>query len=124
VAASAAVRLLDRPDPPTAFACGSDTFAAGARLAGGTGEDGLPDVDVVGFDDSPVATLMSPPMSSVRQPLGEAARSVVALLIDQLRGAAIPPEGVVLRPALVPREGGRPAHGRRGERDEARWQAR
>src|SRR4051812_23815883 len=35
-AASAAARLLSRPEPPTAFACGSDTLAVGARLAGGT----------------------------------------------------------------------------------------
>ncbi len=104
VAASAAVRLLGRPDPPTAFACGSDTFAIGARLAGGTGERGGPRLDVVGFDDSPAATLMSPPMSSVRQPVAEVARRVVALLVDQLRGAASPPEGVMLRPQLISRE--------------------
>jgi DNA-binding LacI/PurR family transcriptional regulator len=103
-AASAAARLLDRPEPPTAFACGSDTFAVGARLAGGTGAGGRPNVDVVGFDDSVSAMLMSPPMSTVRQPLAEIARRLVALLIKQLRGEGDPPEGVMLQPELVTRE--------------------
>lgn len=103
-AASAAARLLSRPDPPTAFACGSDTFAFGARIAGGNGPVGWPNVEVVGFDDSPAAMLMSPPMPSVRQPLADVARRVVALLIERLGGGDSPPEGVVLRPELVIRE--------------------
>jgi DNA-binding LacI/PurR family transcriptional regulator len=103
-AASAAARLLSGPEPPTAFACGSDTFAVGARLAGGTGADGRPNLEVVGFDDSAATMLMSPAMSSVRQPLGEVARHVVALLVGQLRGSDDQPEGVMLRPELVTRE--------------------
>ena len=55
---------------------------------------------------------MSPPMSSVRQPLAEVARRVVAALIDELRGADNTPEGVMLRPELVIREwrGPEPVH--------------
>jgi LacI family transcriptional regulator len=103
-AASAATRLLNLIEPPTAFACGGDTFAVGARLAGGVGADGQPNVEVIGFDDSAAATLMSPPMSSVRQPIAEVARRVVGSLVDQLQGADDPPEGVMLRPELVIRE--------------------
>jgi DNA-binding LacI/PurR family transcriptional regulator len=103
-AAAAASRLLAQPDPPTAFVCGSDTFAVGARIAAGADADGLPNVEVVGFDDSPAATLMSPPMSSVRQPIEEVARRVVDLLMQQLRGSGAPADGVLLRPALVPRD--------------------
>jgi DNA-binding LacI/PurR family transcriptional regulator len=102
-ATETARRLLGLPDPPTAFACGSDTFAVGARLAGGTDSNGRPNVDVVGFDDAPAALLMSPPISSVRQPLGEVAQSVVALLLEQLEGTGAP-RGVMLRPELVRRE--------------------
>lgn len=102
-AVAAARGLLELPDPPTAFACGSDTFAVGARLAGGTDVHGHPNVDVVGFDDAPAAWLMSPPISSVRQPLGEVARTLVALLLEQLEGAG-EPRGVLLRPELVARE--------------------
>jgi DNA-binding LacI/PurR family transcriptional regulator len=102
-AAATARRLLALPDPPTAFACGSDTFAVGARLAGGTDAQGRPNVDVVGFDDAPAAMFLSPPISSVRQPLGEVAHSVVSLLLEQLEGASAAPRGVMLRPQLVPR---------------------
>jgi DNA-binding LacI/PurR family transcriptional regulator len=103
-AAAAAARLLTSPDPPTAFVCGSDTFAVGVRIAAGVDSEGLPTVEVVGFDDSPAARSMSPPISSVRQPIDEIARSVVDLLVQQLRGSGPPPEGVLLRPELVSRE--------------------
>lgn len=107
-AAKVAAELLAQPAPPTAFACGSDTFAVAARLAGGVDQARRPNVEVVGFDDSPAAMLMSPPMSSVRQPVTEVARHLVGLLMDQLRGAGVPPEGVMFRPELVPRWRPRP----------------
>ncbi|MCW2948235.1 MAG: LacI family transcriptional regulator [Actinoallomurus sp.] len=103
VAAAVAGSLLARPEPPTAFVCGSDTYAVAVRLAGGTDAGGYPKVEVVGFDDSPAATLMSPPMSSVRQPLAEIARRVVGLLVEEIQGPCTPPEGVMLRPELVSR---------------------
>jgi DNA-binding LacI/PurR family transcriptional regulator len=95
--------LLAMPDPPTAFACGSDTYAVAARLAGGVDAGGRPKAEVVGYDDSPAAALMAPPMSSVRQPLTEVARTVVGLLVAHLQNPGTPPEGVTLRPVLVPR---------------------
>ena len=111
VASARAAELLAGLAPPTAFACGSDTFALAARLAGGVDAAGRPNVDVVGFDDSPAAMLMSPPMSSVRQPVAEIARQVVDLLLEQLNGADLPAEGVMLRPELVPRGPRRPDTG-------------
>jgi LacI family transcriptional regulator len=119
-AAAAARRLLALPDPPTAFACGSDTFAVGARLAGGTDAHGRPNVDVVGFDDAPAAQLLSPPISSVRQPLGEVAQSVVALLLEQLEGVHAAPRGVMLRPEFLPREQSAPDHRPLMERSQGR----
>ena len=100
--------LLALPDPPTAFACGSDTFAVAARLAGGLDPRGVPKVDVVGYDDSPALALMAPPMPSVRQPVDEVARRVVDLLLERIRTPGLPPEGVMLRPELITRgEAGR-----------------
>lgn len=106
-AAEAAGRLLALSDPPTAFACGSDTYAVGARFAAGTDARGRPGVGVVGFDDSPAATLMSPPLSSVRQPLAEVARRIVDLLVSRIQDSDAPAEGVLLPPELVVRD--RPA---------------
>lgn len=98
----AARRLLAGDDPPTAFVCASDTLAVGARLASQVG------VQVVGFDDSPVVSLLQPPMSSVRQPLEDVARAIVRLLLEQLDGNTTA-EGVLLPPQLIVRDGQQPA---------------
>lgn len=103
-AAATASRLLAGKAPPTAFVCGSDTFAIGARLACGTDSDGQPRAAVVGFDDSPAATFLSPPLSSVRQPLPAVAHHVVDLLIGKIADPEARPEGVLLRPELVRRD--------------------
>jgi DNA-binding LacI/PurR family transcriptional regulator len=103
-AASLAERLFARDDPPTAILAASDAlgFGAirGARSVGATvGGDGFA---VIGFDDSPIAPLVSPPLSSVRQPLEEAARVLVRLLASRIKGE--PHEGILLQPELVLRE--------------------
>lgn len=100
-AAAAASGLLTIADPPTAFVCASDTLAVGVRLATRSG----PEVDVVGFDDSPVASLLLPPLSSVRQPLEDVARAIVRLLVEQLDRNTQSAEGVLLPPQLVVRDG-------------------
>jgi DNA-binding LacI/PurR family transcriptional regulator len=107
-ASATALSLLALPDPPTAFTCGSDTFAVGARLAAGIGPDGRPNADVIGFDDAPAAMLMSPPISSVRQPLHEITRSVVSLLLEQIEDGCATPRSVLLRPELILRGPNRP----------------
>ena len=103
-AAATARRLLAGKTPPTAFVCGSDTFAIGARLGCGTGAGGQPQATVVGFDDSPAATFLSPPLSSVRQPLPAAAHHIVDLLVRRITDPQARPEGVLLRPELVGRD--------------------
>lgn len=100
-ASAVAEFLLGQPDPPTGFVCGSDTFAVAARLAGGYDAAGTPRVEVVGFDDSPAARLLSPPLSTVRQPLSQVARHVVDLLLPALRDSDPPAYGTLLRPELV-----------------------
>jgi LacI family transcriptional regulator len=77
-------RLLDLPDRPTAVVGGCDTIAIGimeaARVRGLRVPD---DLSVTGFDDTEVATVASPPLTVIRQPLREmgrvALRSVLAL---------------------------------------------
>jgi DNA-binding LacI/PurR family transcriptional regulator len=69
----AARELLARRRP-TAFVCASDQLALGARRAG--------PVPVIGFDDGPMAHAAG--LSSVRQPLAEAAAACVRMLSDVL----------------------------------------
>jgi DNA-binding LacI/PurR family transcriptional regulator len=102
--AALAGRLLDAAQPPTALVCVSDSMALGALYAL---EDRKlrpgPDVGVVGFDDSLVAGVVRPGLTSVRQPLEAVAEKVVELLLDDLAGGSGPPEHALVPPVLVVR---------------------
>ncbi|WP_432476354.1 LacI family DNA-binding transcriptional regulator [Nocardioides sp. GXQ0305] len=95
--------LLDEA-APTGFVCASDTLALGVMHT--LADRGLVagrDVAVVGFDDSQVAQVVPPGLTSVRQPLEEVAVEIVRAL-EGLLGH--PPEragGVLLAPELVVR---------------------
>ena len=95
--------LLDEARP-TGFVCASDTLALGVMHT--LAERGLVagrDVAVVGFDDSQVAQVVPPGLTSVRQPLEEVAVEIVRAL-EGLLGH--PPErlgGVLLTPELIVR---------------------
>ncbi len=106
-----AADLLDLQDPPTAIVCVSDTLAIGAwtelnSRALRIGED----VALIGFDDTPTASVIG--LSSVAQPLREAAAACTAMLDDVLTGPDLntPPNPVLLQPSLVLRtsSGGHP----------------
>ena len=72
--------LLDEAQP-SAFVCASDTLAMGVLHT--LADRGLVpgrDIAVVGFDDSQVAQVVPPGLTSVRQPLEEAAVEIVKAL--------------------------------------------
>ncbi|MYV67882.1 substrate-binding domain-containing protein, partial [Streptomyces sp. SID2131] len=86
--------LLDRrPDLDAVFAA-SDVMAAGARGALREAGRRVPeDVALVGVDDSPVARLMDPPLTSVRQPIEEMGRTMARMLIGEITEGAEDPGG-------------------------------
>ncbi|HEV7707987.1 MAG TPA: substrate-binding domain-containing protein [Asanoa sp.] len=87
--------LLTMPDAPTAFVCASDSLALGAlQAAGGR-------LAVTGFDDTPVAQAVG--LTSVSQPLPEAAARCIDLLTNHLDGDPVGTTQVLLRPALMVR---------------------
>lgn len=78
--------LLDLPDPPTAIFAANDDMAAGAICA--VFERGLSvpgDVSVCGFDDTPIAHQVYPPLTTVRQPTREMGRLAGAELLKEVR---------------------------------------
>ncbi|MFG2334134.1 LacI family DNA-binding transcriptional regulator [Streptomyces sp. NPDC048604] len=80
--------LARRPGLDAVFAA-SDVMAAGARAALREAGRSVPDdVALVGVDDSTVARLMDPPLTSVRQPIEEMGRTMARMLLQELAESA------------------------------------
>jgi len=78
----AAAQLLDRRDRPTAIFAFNDNLAVGVlRVARERGIRIPEDLSLVGFDDSEQASLVTPALTTVRQPLAEMGRMAVSLLM-------------------------------------------
>ncbi len=83
---AAAEQLLGREDRPTAlFASNDDMAAATVATANRMGLDVPGDLSVCGFDDTAIATMIWPQLSTVRQPIGAIASHATLLLIDAIR---------------------------------------
>lgn len=103
----ATLNWLDCPAPerPTAIVALDDLTAIGAMQA--ARERGLRagvDVAITGFDDTPMAPYVTPPLTSVRQPIGEIGHRVIDILISTLEGTPPVDSHVLLEPQLVIRD--------------------
>jgi LacI family transcriptional regulator len=97
--------LLDLPDPPSAIFAGSDQQAFGLYEAARQRGLRVPqDLSVVGFDDLPVARWVSPPLTTVRQPLAEMGRAAAQMLDDMIDGVPLRTNRVELSTELIVRE--------------------
>lgn len=94
--------LLD--EGVTAVLCGSDVMALGVvRAARQRGLRVPEDLSVVGSDDSTLIEFTDPPLTTLRQPTMALAAAVSRSLVDQVGGAAPPPDEVLFQPELVVR---------------------
>jgi DNA-binding LacI/PurR family transcriptional regulator len=94
--------LLVLPDPPTAIMAGNDAQAFGVLQA--LGERGLrapDDVSVTGFDDLPIATWATPPLTTIRQPLAAMAATAFWMLTSAGPEGEIRPRHLELDTSLV-----------------------
>jgi LacI family transcriptional regulator len=94
--------LLDLPNPPTAIFAASDLEATGVYRA--LYERGLNiprDMSVIGFDDIPMAERMSPPLTTIRQPLKEMGRTATQMLLRMVQGSELENIRVDLATSLV-----------------------
>jgi LacI family transcriptional regulator len=97
--------LLDLPAPPTAVFAGSDETALGViEAARGRGLRIPEDLSVVGFDDTPVARLAAPPLTTVRQPLRGMGAVAVRTALRLAAGERVDSHHVELATELVARE--------------------
>lgn len=97
-----ATELLGLPEPPTAIMAGNDAQAFGVLQA--LAERGLrapDDVSVTGFDDLPIATWASPPLTTIRQPLAAMAATAFWMLTSAGAEAQTRPRHVELDTSLV-----------------------
>ncbi len=102
--------LLALDPPPTAIFCANDHMAAGVMTAAHRRGVSIPgQLSVVGFDDIPMAGRVWPPLTTIRQPLGQMARLAAQLLIRRLRGQDPGDEERVISSQPVLRESTGPA---------------
>ncbi|HOM50758.1 MAG TPA: GntR family transcriptional regulator [Phycisphaerae bacterium] len=97
-------RQLD-PGSTDAFLCSNDHVAAillrhfvtlGVRVPD--------DVAVVGFDDTPFAALLAPPLTTVRQPAVALGAAAMRVMVERLEDSTLPPREIRLPSELVVRE--------------------
>lgn len=116
----AAGELLDLPEPPTAIFGLNDNLALGVlRAAAHRGVHVPTELSVVGFDDLQTAALVTPMLTTVRQPLGAMGAYGARVLLRWIEGDAPPAMHIQLPTELIVREStmpppDRPAVRRRG----------
>jgi LacI family transcriptional regulator len=102
---AAAEQLLDLSEPPTAIFAFNDNIAIGAIQAARDRGLRVPeDISVVGFDDVEGATIVTPALTTVRQPLEEMGRTATSLLNRLLEQQRFETLHIELSTRLVVRE--------------------
>jgi len=102
--------LLDLPKPPTAVFAGSDETALGVMEAARARGLRVPDdLSVVGFDDTQLARMASPPLTTVRQPLRQMGSVALRTALHLASGERVDSHHVELATELVVRGSTAPA---------------
>jgi LacI family transcriptional regulator len=97
----AAMQKLLQVNPDAVFAA-NDMMAAGALRA--IREAGLrvpQDIALAGFDDIPIAAQLTPPLTTIRQPIRRMGSLAVETLIEAIHQPETQPRRIVLQPELI-----------------------
>ncbi len=101
----AGAELLQRTPRATAVLCDDDVLAAGLLLAARDAGLRVPqDVSVVGFDDMPIAELVTPPLTTVAFDVPGFGTAAFELLLQHIRREPGAPRRAWLQTRLVVRE--------------------
>jgi LacI family transcriptional regulator len=99
-----ATALLGLQEPPTAIFAGNDEIAIGVIEAARTRGLRVPeDLSVVGFDDTSLAEMASPPLTTVRQPLREMGGAALRTALRLANGEKVESHHIELATELVVR---------------------
>ncbi len=83
-------RFLALPDPPTALFAGNDQIALTILNAANAMNIAIPQrISLIGFDDIPLAPMLSPPLTTSRQPLDAMGALAVRKLVNLIEGASV-----------------------------------
>ena len=96
---------MDASERPTAIVAFNDAMAVGAIRA--LQEHGIPvgrEIAVTGFDDTPMVQYLTPPLTSVRQPIWEVGQQVMSILLGLLDDRPPIEQHVLLQPQLIIRQ--------------------
>ncbi len=105
--ARATTELLERFPDVDGIVAASDLMAAGTlRTLSASGRRVPEDVAVVGYDDLEVAERSGPPLTTVRNPVGEMAEHATSLLLEEIDQPRARAMRVIFPPALVQRASG------------------
>jgi LacI family transcriptional regulator len=99
-----ALSLLRGPSPPTAvFAANDLSGIAVLEVAAELGLDVPGDLSVIGFDDIPEASQMTPPMTTIRQPMQALGATAARMVVALMAGETPETNHILLPTRLVPR---------------------
>ncbi|AXN39329.1 LacI family DNA-binding transcriptional regulator [Peribacillus butanolivorans] len=101
----AVFKVLNNPDPPTAIFCFSDLIAFGVMQ--GLRMKGLipgQDIDIVGFDNVPVAEIYHPPLTTVSSFPQRMGKEAANLLHQKMVNIDHEQQRIILNPELIIRE--------------------
>jgi DNA-binding LacI/PurR family transcriptional regulator len=94
--------ILDLPVRPEAIFVSNDQMAADAIVAALDRGVRVPeDIAVVGFDDVPLASYVTPPLTTVRQPIYEQGVYAARIALDMLKSNDQSPPRIILPTSLV-----------------------
>ncbi|HTG40309.1 MAG TPA: LacI family DNA-binding transcriptional regulator [Methylomirabilota bacterium] len=93
---------LDDQGLPDGLVCANDEIALGALRAARELEIEVPrELAITGWDDIPVAALVSPALTTVRQPMRELGSTAAVLLAERISAGRREPRHVLLPTSLV-----------------------
>lgn len=98
----AAQNLLSVPDKPTAIFASNDEMAAGVLAVARDRGLAIPqDLSIAGFDDDAIATIVSPALTTVRQPVEAMAEAAFQMIMGDLKVPAGDPSPSAVHPFEV-----------------------
>jgi LacI family transcriptional regulator len=94
--------FLSLRHPPSAIFCSNDHMAVGVFKAAHEQNLKIPDdLSVVGFDDINMASFLSPPLTTIRQPIDELGKTAAKLMLDCIENKSNWGRKIIIEPELI-----------------------